>query len=66
MIELTLQQALSMADIYDSDNDLVRDLKFGHCIADRKYRIVSPGYHPVPTDVEILIIKDKEWKAITT
>ena len=66
MIQLTIQQALHMANIYDSDSDLERDLKFGHWIADRKYMIVSPGHNPVPTDVELLIIKDKEWKAITT
>ena len=51
MIQLTIQQALHMANIYDSDSDLERDLKFGHWIADRKYMIVSPGNNPVKTDV---------------
>ena len=66
MIKLTMQQAVSMADIYDSDSGIERDLKFGHWIAGRKYMIVPPEQCSVPTDVEILIIKDKEWKAITT
>lgn len=66
MVQLTLSQAFDLADIYNSDSDMERDLKFGHWIANRKYMIVSSEYQDVPNDVEILIIKDEKWKAITT
>lgn len=67
MIELSMRQALNMANVDHDDADLVRDLKFAQWVAGRKYQIVAPGYREIANDVEILIIKDSQWKkAITT
>ena len=62
-----------MADIYQDDGDLERDIKFDAWINHRKYRIITaqdldPQRHRAQIEgIEVLIIKDTTWKkAITT
>lgn len=63
MLEITWNQMLGMANIYQSDHDLERDLKFESWINRRKYRVVTvPELEPERTQakldgIEVLIIK---------
>lgn len=56
---VTWQQMLGLANIYWSDSDLERDLKFAYWIGNRRYRIIDRrDVDRDHSDVDILIVKD--------
>lgn len=65
MIELTWNRVQYLADIYDQDTDLEKDLKFEHWIKKCKYRIISAEHLmqqrqcAKKDSIEVLIIKEK-------
>ena len=65
MTEYTWTQMLGMANIYTTDRDIERDLKFDTWIDRRKYRIITVRdyareyEYAVNDGIEVLIIKEQ-------
>lgn len=65
MTEYTWTQILGMANIYTTDSDIERDLKFDTWIDRRKYRIVTADRYgqerewAIDDGIEVLIIKEQ-------
>ena len=65
MTELSWHRVQYLADMYEQDTDLERDLKFEHWIKKCKYRIISAEHlvqereYAMNDNIEVLIIKEK-------
>jgi len=64
MLEINWNQMLGMSNIYHTDGELERDIKFDSWINRRKYRIITADRYAQERDwaiddgIEVLIIKE--------
>ena len=64
MQEFDLDRAIYMAGIYQDDDPLIRDCKFGAWLSSVKGRVVNHRDEPVPDGTEVVVINKGKQNGI--